>query len=211
VYREIRARVHSETEEGTFLYVLIPGERLTDQLRKFADGRILDGELRIDDGRTITANQRKKAWATLGDIALWNYDDKEANHFHLKNMFMIASGEGMFSLSDCTVTTARHYISFLIEFCFEWGVPLSEPAINRTDDIDTAIFLSIKHKICICCGAGGEIHHWDAIGMGRDRRTFDDSNHRKICLCRAHHNEAHTIGREEFEARHHVYGIIYNE
>lgn len=56
-----------------------------------------------------------------------------------------------------------------------------------------------------------EIHHWDAIGMGRDRKKVDDSKHRKIALCREHHTEAHAIGRDTFGDKHHVYGILFTE
>jgi len=211
LYKVIKARVSRVTKEGTLFHALVPNESLTDELRLYSDNGLFNGELRIDDGRTIRAKQRKKAWATIGDISLWNGDDRETNHWWLKIMYMTASGESKFSLSNCTVTTARHYISFLLDFCLEWNVPLSEPIINRTDDIDAMIYATIKHKRCIVCGAEGEIHHWDAIGMGRNRNTYDDSGHRKLCLCRFHHNEAHNIGVKAFEEKHHVYGIIYKE
>ena len=211
MYYEIKARVHSENAEGTVLRVLLPDVKLSEQLERFSDNNIVKGELRIDDGRTIRADQRKKAWATLGDIALWNGDDREVNHWHLKEMFMTRANVGRFSLSDCSVSIARDYISFLLEFCLEWDVPLSEPILGRTDDINRAIFASIINRRCIVCGRVGEIHHVDAIGMGRDRKTVDDSRHLKICLCRIHHDEAHTIGRKTFEEKYHCYGIIYRE
>lgn len=40
---------------------------------------------------------------------------------------------------------------------------------------------------------------------------FNDSNLRKLCLCRVHHMEAHQIGRNTFEQKYHVYGIIFKE
>ena len=222
MFKQFEGRVHKETKDGTYLYVLLPEESLTDEIKKFSENGILKGELRIDDGRTISSKQRKKAWATLTDIALWsgNYDkkkpawldgDKENDHWYLKHMYMIYSGEEYFSLSDCSMTTARYYISFLLDFCLGWNVPLSEPILHRTDDIDAAIYATLKNKKCIVCGAEGEIHHWDPIGMGRDRNTYDDSEYRKLCLCRIHHDEAHSIGGKTFEEKHHVYGIIYND
>ena len=211
MYKTIQAVVRKETRDGTYLVVLVPKESLTDELKKLTDNGVLNGELRIDDGRTISAKQRKKTWATLNDISLWNGDDREVNHWWLKIMYMASKNSDYFSLSDCCITTARHYITFLLDFCLEWEVPLSEPLINRTDDIDAAIYSSLKHRRCIICGLEGETHHWDVIGMGRNRDTYDDSEHRKICLCRKHHDEAHQIGRDTFESKHHVYGIIFNE
>ena len=65
----------------------------------------------------------------------------------------------------------------------------------------------IKHRKCCLCGREGEIHHVDAIGMGNDRRKYDDSGSRIMCLCRTHHTEYHKIGREDFEKKYKVYGI----
>lgn len=209
--REITAQVHKEAPEGTYFSVLAPKESLTDEMKKLSDNGILTGELRIDDGRTISAKQRKKAWATLRDVSLWNGDDSETNHWWLKHEFMALKNSMYFSLSNCSVTAARYYISFLLDFCLKWDVPLSEPITNRTDDIDAAIYSSLKHRRCIICGLEGEMHHWDVIGMGRNRKTYDDSGHRKLCLCRIHHDEAHAIGRETFERKYHVYGILYTE
>ncbi|MCL2223611.1 MAG: putative HNHc nuclease [Defluviitaleaceae bacterium] len=211
MYRAISAIVQRETYDGTVFTVLVPGESLTDEMKKLSVDGILKGELRIDDGRHITTEQRRKAWATLGDISLWNGDEKEVNHWYLKTMFRSEKSHPKFSLSDCSITTARNYISYLLDFCLAWDVPLTETLTNRTDDIDAAIYSSLKHRRCIICGLDGEPHHWDVIGMGRNRNTYDDSAHRKLCLCRIHHTEAHDIGRETFEKKYHVYGIIFNE
>ncbi|SNR95758.1 Putative HNHc nuclease [Anaerovirgula multivorans] len=121
------------------------------------------------------------------------------------------SGEEHFSLADCSMTTARHYISYLIEFCFQWDISFMGKGLDRTDDIDRYLWACIKFKKCSLCGKPADIHHWDAIGMGNDRKTLDDSLHRKIALCREHHTEVHTIGRDSFGAKHKVYGIIFTE
>jgi hypothetical protein len=47
--------------------------------------------------------------------------------------------------------------------------------------------------------------------MGRDRREIDDSQSKKMCLCRKHHGEAHNIGNDLFEKKYHVYGIKYQK
>lgn len=93
----------------------------------------------------------------------------------------------------------------------ENGIPLTDNAVERTDDINRYLYFCIKHKKCAICGRDGEIHHWDAIGMGNNRNTLDDSDHRKICLCREHHTNAHQRGRESFQKMYKVYGIIYKE
>ena len=116
-----------------------------------------------------------------------------------------------FSLSNCSISQAREFITFIIDFILKEDISLSDAALSRTDDIDRYLWSCIKYKRCAICGRKGETHHWDAIGMGNDRKTFDDSLKRKIQLCREHHTEAHTIGRDTFGVKYHVYGIIYKE
>lgn len=53
-------------------------------------------------------------------------------------------------------------------------------------------------------------HHTDAIGRGFDRRIYDDSNHRKMCLIAELHSESHNMGQEAFNAKYKVFGILYD-
>lgn len=107
--------------------------------------------------------------------------------------------------------TAREFINTILEYALKEGVPLSEAGVYRTDDIGRYLYFCLKHKKCAICGLPGEIHHVDTIGMGRDRKQVDDSDYRKICLCRKHHTIAHTRGMDALEKMYHVYGIKFNE
>lgn len=197
-----------QSEDGTEMLILAPEKNLFDTI---LDKRIKVAEMRLDDGRTISVMQRKKAYATIRDMAEWTGYPPEVMKEIMKYEFMIRTGEEYFSLSDCSVNLAREFISMLIEFSLEHGIQLSDLAINRTDDIGRYLYYCIKHKRCAVCGRLGEIHHVDAIGMGNDRRKVDDSKYLKICLCRGHHTEAHTIGMSAFEEKHKVYGIVVKE
>ena len=198
----------AEKNGDTWLVVRLPGTRLKEQLEKKA---ISNTEMRFDDGRHISNMQRKKAYATIRDIALeLGYMPEEMKEI-MKYNFMIESGEPYFSLSDCSMETAREYITYLIEFVLREGIPLSDVGIERTDDIGKYLYACIKYKKCAVCGRTGEIHHVDTIGMGNDRRRVDDSGKRKICLCRMHHTIAHQRGMSDFEKMYHVYGILYDD
>ena len=59
------------TDEGTDLIIHIPNLKLDDLIVK---KKITHIEARFDDGRHISNEQRKKAYATLNDIAKWNGD-----------------------------------------------------------------------------------------------------------------------------------------
>ena len=195
-------------QDGTSLQIKIPGvdleQYITEKKAKYA-------EIRIDDGRTITSLQRRKAYATIRDISSWTGYLPEEQKEWLKYLYIERTGNPYFSLSDCSMDTAREFINVILDYALEEGIPLSERGIERTDDIGRYLYSCIKNKRCAVCGRPGEIHHVDAIGAGRDRRYVDDSGYRKICLCREHHTAAHQRGMKAFEQMYHVYGIVVKE
>ena len=199
---------YRESDKGTELIVCIPNMKLGSD---FAKKCIKKAEMRFDDGRIISIEQRKKAYATIRDIADYTGYLPEEQKEWLKYLYIQKTGDDYISLSDCSMDQAREFINVILEYAIESGIQLSEQAINRTDDIGKYLYFCIKHKKCAICGQDGEIHHEDAIGMGNDRKTLDDSNHKKICLCRKHHTIAHQMGVERFTKMYKVYGIIVKE
>lgn len=195
---------YRETESGTDLIIHIPKLKLGEMIR---DKAIRQAEVRFDDGRHISAEQRRKAYATIKDIADYTGYLPEEQKEWLKYLHISQTGCEYFSLSDCSMDRAREFINTIIEYAIQEGVRLSESAIERTDDIGKYLYFCIKHKKCCICGHPGEIHHVDAIGMGNDRKNYDDSNSRKMCLCRTHHTIAHQLGIERFQNMYKVYGI----
>ena len=170
-------------------------------------------ELRFDNDKLITERQRKKICATLDDIARWSgYTSMEARRV-MKGQFCEWSMEPSFSLSDCSCELAHRFIDYLIEFCFAWDVPFLKrnADILRSDYIDKFLYCCLIYRRCALCGAPADIHHYDAIGMGRDRTAIDDSDFLKIALCRKHHTIAHTLGKISFGEKYHVYGITCKE
>lgn len=208
MHKLIELKKYRETEEGTELIILVPKCNLGDMLTK---KQIKQAEIRFDDGRHISAEQRKKVYATIRDISDYTGYLPEEQKEWLKYLHISNTGCDYFSLSDCTMDTAREFINTILEYALEEGVPLSEEAINRTDDIGRYLYFCIMHRKCAICGRPGEIHHEDAIGMGNDRRKVDDSNYKKICLCRLHHTKAHELGVERFKQMYKVYGIVVKE
>lgn len=193
---------------GTHLQIKIPDKDISYYI---TDKKAKYGELRIDDGRHISALQRKKIYATIRDISDWTGYVPEEQKEWLKFLHTEQTGEPYFSLSNCSMDTAREFINTILEYALKEGVPLSEAGVYRTDDIDRYLYFCLKHKKCAICGLPGEIHHVDTIGMGRDRKQVDDSDYRKICLCRKHHTIAHARGMDALEKMYHVYGIKFNE
>lgn len=204
----VKINQYRERKDGTDLVVSVPDLKLGELFQR---KKIRNAEIRFDDGRHISAEQRKKAYATIRDIADWTgYLPEEMKEIS-KYQHMMRTGDAYFSLSNCSMDTAREFINTILEFALENGIPLSDNAIERTDDIGRYLYYCLLHKKCAICGKDGEIHHEDAIGMGNDRTKVDDSSYKKICLCREHHTLAHSLGVIRFREMYKVYGIVVKD
>jgi hypothetical protein len=202
---------YKSTDKGTELLVLVPDKDIKDYLRRFAKGGKVKTELRLDDPRYISSEQRKKARALIADIALYTGFEPDFLHKLMKCYYCIEnSNEDYFSLSDCSVTTARNYINYLINFCFEYDIPFMDKGLNRTDDINAYLYACIKHRRCSLCNKSADIHHvtGSRIGMGSNRKKVSHSQREVIALCREHHNLVHAKGEEEIFEKYKVYGIV---
>lgn len=167
-------------------------------------------EIRLTDGREISADQRRKIFALIRDISDWCGEEPEYIRKYLMFEFRITHGIKPFSLSDCDKTTAKDFISYLIDFCFTHCVPTRDTLLNRTDDINKYLYSCLRHRKCAVCNKKADVHHTDAIGMGRNRDEIIHIGMEAIALCREHHQEAHTRGQAFFD-RYHIYGIKLDE
>ncbi len=176
--------------------VVIPDASIDKELIQKQINRV---EIRLNDGRTITAEQRKKAYATIRDISDYSGHAPEFLKEWFKYEYIIKTGGKYFSLSDCSVTVARQYINVLIDFCLHYGVPLYEPMTNRTDDIDAYLYMCLYYRKCAVCGRAADVHHvtGSKIGIGADRDKAHHVGREAIALCRTHHNEAHSRERRQ--------------
>ena len=162
-------------------------------------------EIRLTDGREISSDQRRKIFALVRDISDWCGEEPEYIRKFTTFEYRISNGIEPFSLSDCDMSTAREYISYLIDFCFMHGVPTRDALLNRTDDISKYLYSCLVHRKCAVCNKQAEVHHIEAVGMGRDRTKINHSGMEAIALCREHHREAHTRGQAFFD-KYHIYG-----
>lgn len=128
-------------------------------------------EVRLDDGRTISVDQRRKIFAIIRDISLWSGHEPEELRQYLEWDFCSRAMREWFSLSDCDMTTAREFITYLISFCFHWGVPTKDSLLTQTDDIGKYLYLCLENRRCAICNRPAEVHHVDRIGMGMDRES----------------------------------------
>ncbi len=162
----------------------------------------------LKDSRRITNEQRRKAYALLNEIAdyMGEMSDWVKNLFKLKfeHELQRELADSIFSLSDCDVTTAREFITYLIDFILAHDIPTKVPLSELCDDIRKYVYSCLKHKKCAVCGRKAELHHVDAVGMGNNRNEIVHDGMRVLPLCREHHSEAHGRTKPDFLSKYHL-------
>lgn len=172
---------------------------------------LVNATIEIHDPRTLSPDQRKKWFALIRDISLYTGYPVDYLHTLFKTWYCLLNEKDWVSMADVDMETASEMIDFVLKWAFEFGVPLAEDTGDLFRGEERWTYYCLKNRICVICGKKADIHHVEAIGMGRDRRTIDDSKLPKLPLCRTHHTESHTIGQETFLEKYHVKPIVYNE
>lgn len=160
-------------------------------------------EIILWDGRRISPEQRRKCYALLGEIAEYTDGIRTAETVDeqkrlLKMEFMLrrmeATERRMFSLSDCDMSTAREFITYLIDFIIANDIPTRAPLIENCDDIAAYMYACTYHRKCAVCGKVADIHHCEGsrIGAGVDRTKVHQLGREVLPLCRVHHTECHS-------------------
>jgi hypothetical protein len=169
-------------------------------------------EVRLDDGRTITADQRRKIYATMRDIAEWCGDMPEAIKAYFKWSFCGDEEHEEFSLSDVDRETASEFLTYLIDFCIQNGVPCSDPLWDRCEDINRYMYACVMTRTCCITGKkNAQIHHYDRVGM-RSRDNICHVGMRVVPLSADLHTMVHYSGGEdEFYKQHHIEPIELTE
>ena len=97
------------------------------------------------------------------------------------------------------------------EFCILWGIPTKDSLLDRAPDVARYIYKCALNKRCCISGKKAELHHLDAVGMGRNRKDIIHLGMEVIPLSASLHKEAHTIGKKSFCEKYHVFGVRADE
>lgn len=194
-----------ETPKGCVIRTTRPGvDNLSDEVRVI-----------WQDSRSITNEQRRKAWALMTEIAVYQGQGKDdvyreqAAAFSLKNLETM-QGQ-LFHLSTATVSEARAFITLLIEIIIEYGIPTKEPLYGLCDDLPRYMYACLINKKCAVCGRKAELHHYDRVGMGNNRNEINHIGMRAMAVCREHHREIDTIGQKAFDEKYHLEPVAIDE
>ena len=199
---------YTETEKGAWFKVHVPGWFAPKQLIK----KFMSGVMKLDDGITISAKQRKLVYALFKDISLYTgYEVDELKEL-LKIEFMLDRDRDYFSLSNVDMNIAREFIEYILEFMFLWDVPINPKVVVLAREVNNFLYLCLVHRKCAVCGCKADIHHHEnLVGMGMDRAKHNHEDSKYIALCRVHHNECHNLGRKTFENKYKLAAIKLNE
>lgn len=176
--------------------------------------RISPGEcyIMLKDSRTITAEQRKKTYALLGEISDYMGEMPEYTKRLFKLKFiheqMKDMADDVFSLGSCDVTLARDFITYLIDFIIAHEIPTKVPLAELCEDIQKFVYSCAMKKVCCVCGKKAELHHVDVIGSRYDRDKPIHEGLRTLPLCREHHTEAHNMTEQVFLKKYHLEPIV---
>ena len=199
---------YHETEKGAWFKVHVPGWFPNKKIIQ----KWMNGIIKIDDGRTISAKQRKLIYALFKDISLYTGYEVEELKELLKIDFMIDKDRDYFSLSNVEMEIVTEFIEYVLEFMFAWDIPINKKVVVLAREVNNFLYLCLIHRKCAVCGCHADIHHHEnLVGMGMDRAKHNHIDSRFIALCRVHHNECHNIGDKTFEDKYKITAIKLNE
>lgn len=172
-------------------------------LQHALDRQYDDVEIILPDGRRITPEQRRHCYGLIGDIAEYvdgyrNAETIEDAKQMVKWDFILKRMEGqerkLFSLSNCDVTTAKEFITYLIDFIVRNDIPTKVPLLEQCEDVGRYVYACIAARRCCVCGKPeAHIHHCEGsrIGAGNDRTQVHHLGREVLPLCAIHHEEIH--------------------
>lgn len=163
--------------------------------------------IQLVDSRPISSKQRKSCYAMIREISDWSGDLPSEIKEYLKADFIATESLEMmdsFSLSNAPMSVVAAFQKWLARFIVRNEVPCKKSLLSYVDDVQDYIYACLIHKKCCICGLSADLHHVDAVGMGRDRAEIIHEGMKVLPLCREHHQEIHSKGTAEFLKLYHI-------
>lgn len=178
--------------------------------QRLSNGKQPSVGVNLNDQRLITADQRNKFWALIGDYCEYTgFVPSEAEDY-FKTMYEVLRDGRKISLSvqepnAASVEEATEVIQLVIDFMFEQEIPFKTANWDWIRG-DYAVEINcLMHRECIVCGAQHcDIAHYETVGSGRNRHHVDHRDYHFMALCRKHHIEQHTKGLPTFCEEHQI-------
>lgn len=210
VIDRVRGKITNYDERRNVVTIEVPYDNFTRMCHR----EYKEVEVQFIDSRPLSDKQRRSCYAMIREIADWSGDTTEATKEVLKLDFwcgeLLEIADSMFSLSNAPMSIVAAFQRWLAQFIVRNDVPTKKPMLDYIDDVDDYVYACLINKKCPICGAKADLHHYESIGMGRNRDTIIHEGMEVLPLCREHHTEVHTIGRDTFMEKYHLgkHGIV---
>lgn len=194
-----------QQDDGTITAV-IEGVELTNK-----DFLLLDNGLEVEcdvdviDPYKITGKQRRKVFAMIRDI----FDHYGQPMDYLRYMFQkqleFLHGYEPTSLSNCSRRQASELIELILDFIFQYDIPMRKQTSDLMSNDKYFLYKSIINRTCVICGAvNADLAHYQTVGSGRNRNKINHTDNKVLALCRKHHQIQHDMGMESFNEYYHL-------
>lgn len=174
------------------------------EVSKLSAGKQPGVEIDLEDGRSITPDQRKKIFALLRDISDFTGDPIDYTEDLMKGYTRSIFGLDAYSLSSCSMTTASNMIYTILEFCFRNDIPFKTRTWDMIPNDFVRQWFCLRFRKCVICGKPADLAHFETVGIGRNRYKINELGYHWMALCRIHHVEQHTIGIDSFIQKYHI-------
>jgi len=161
----------------------------------------------VADTRRVTDKQRRLFFALMGDIGRWSGEEPEwLRKYYFYPLFAerMLKPVSLSSESDSTISDVNVLIDMVIDFIFEYDVPINAAYSLLPRDEEHFLYQCCRHRKCTICGRHADIHHVDVIGLAGNRRHIDHTKRHVMALCRKHHSEIEQVGPTSFSQKYHV-------
>ena len=206
VIDRVRGKITGYDERRGVVLIEAPYEDFATMCRR----EYKEVDIQMLDSRPLSDKQRRSCYAMIKEIADWSGYETDEIKDMMKFNFIGSLVDDMdtFSLSNAPMSTVAAFQTFLARFIVSHDVPTKRPMLDYVDDIEAYLYACTAAKKCPICGKRADLHHVSAIGMGRDRTEIIHEGLEVMPLCREHHTEIHTIGRDSFMEKYHLNGGI---
>lgn len=206
VIDRVRGKITGYDERRGVVLIEAPYEDFATMCRR----EYKEVDIQMLDSRPLSDKQRRSCYAMIKEIADWSGYEPDEMKDMMKFNFIGSLVDDMdtFSLSNAPMSTVAAFQTFLARFIVAHDVPTKRPMLEYVDDIEAYLYACTAAKKCPICGKRADLHHVSAIGMGRDRTEIIHEGLEVMPLCREHHTEIHTIGRDSFMKKYHLNGGI---
>lgn len=195
----------TEIEDGKGFYVFVPFTS-TYLLEK---REMTQFDVEMVDNRSASDTQKNSVHMLISDISKWSGHYKNELRQCLKDDFCYINECEMFSMRKIDMTTCREFITYLVDFCIHYNVPMKHKLGDLCEDSRRYVYKCLEYRKCAVCGAtGADVHHCEGsrIGMGRDRTETAHVGAVCISLCRKCHDLCHA-GERDFLAKEKLCGV----